>query len=335
MTDRPAPDSLSGAKVLVTGATGFIGSRLALRLDAIGATVVGTGRRVDEVPLLEGTGVALHKADLRDAEAMQAAARDVDVVFHVAAWLGADKPNAEPAIEINVTATEQLVRLAAEAGARRFVQVSTIAVYGAPPDGPLGIDTPLDTSQRNDEYGRTKAEGEQRAVALGRELGIEVAVVRPGMVYGPGSWTWTAGMLKLVRSGTPVLVGAGDGHASPIFVEDLVDLLVLAGGHPDAAGRVFHAVERPSPWTEFFGFYGAMCGRKPRRLPLWLARILAVASEKLPLGLPLTRSRLKHMRAKPVYGIDEGRELLGWTPATPLERGMEISADWLREIGKL
>jgi nucleoside-diphosphate-sugar epimerase len=332
---RPAPEALAGAKVLVTGATGFIGSRLALRLDAIGAEVTGSGRRVDEVPLLAASGVRLEKADLRDAAAMGALCVGQDVVFHVAAWLGADRPIPEPAWAINVEATEALVRSAAEAGVRRFVLVSTIAVYGAPPDGPLGVDTPMDVSPRNDEYGRTKAEGEKRAVALGAQLGVEVAVVRPGMVYGPGSWTWTAGMLKLVRKGTPVLVGAGDGHASPVFVEDLVDLLVLAAARPEAAGRVFHGVDRPAPWTEFFGFYGAMCGRKPRRMPMWLARILAVASEKLPLGLPLTRSRLEHMKAKPVYLIDEGRDLLGWTPATTLEQGMALSADWLRSIGKL
>lgn len=332
---RPAPDSLKGTKVVVTGVTGFIGGHLARRLHELGADVVGTGRRIDKVPSLAAVGIGLHKADLRDADAMRAAVQGAEVVFHVAAWLGADRPIPEPAHAINVDATGQLVRLAAEAGVRRFVQVSTIAVYGAPPDGDLDVDHLLDLSERNDEYGRTKAEGEQLAVRLAAELGVDLAVVRPGMVYGPGSWTWTAGMLKLVRRGTPVLVGAGDGHASPIFVQDLVDLLVLAGTHPDAPGGVFHAVERPSPWTEFFGFYGAMCGRRPRRLPLWLASILAVASEKLPLGLPLTRSRLEHMKAKPVYRIDRARDLLGWTPLTPLERGMEISADWLREIGKL
>lgn len=120
-----------------------------------------------------------------------------------------------------------------------------------------------------------------------------------------------------------------------MLVEDLVDLLILAGGHPEAPGRVFHGVERPSPWTEFFGFYGAMCGRKPRRLPLWLASMLALASEKLPLGLPLTQSRLQYMKAKPVYRIEGGRDLLGWTARVSLVEGMAISADWLREIGRL
>ena len=335
MTDRPAPASLEGARVLVTGVTGFIGGHLARRLEGLGAAVVGSGRRIDSVPALAATGVKLCKADLRDADAMGALVEHQDVVFHVAAWLGADRPIPEPAHAINVEATEQLVRLAAEAGVRRFVQVSSIAVYGAPPDGDVPVGWPLDTTSRNDEYGRTKALGEQAAARLGQEMGIEVVIVRPGMVYGPGSWTWTAGMAKLVRKGTPVLFGAGDGHASPIYIDDLVDLLVLAGSHSAAAGQVFHAVERPSPWTEFFGYYGKMVGRKPRRLPMWLASTLALASEKLPLGLPLTRSRLLHIKSKPVYRIDLGERLLGWQPRVPLVEGMERSAAWLREIGKL
>jgi nucleoside-diphosphate-sugar epimerase len=326
---------LKGTRVLVTGVTGFVGGHLARRLEELGAAVVGSGRRIESVPALAASGVKLCKADLRDAEAMGALVKSQDVVFHVAAWLGADRPIPEPAHAINVEATEQLVRLAAEAGVRRFVQVSTIAVYGAPPDGDVPVGWPLDTTARNDEYGRTKALGEQAAARLCKELGIEVAIVRPGMVYGPGSRTWTAGMLKLVRKGTPVLFGAGDGHASPIYIDDLVDLLVLAGSHPAAAGQAFHAVERPSPWTEFFGFYSQMAGRKLRKLPMWLASTLALASEKLPLGLPLTRSRLLHIKSKPVYRIDQGKKLLGWEPRTSLVDGMDRSAEWLREIGKL
>lgn len=322
--------------MLVTGATGFIGSRLARRLEEAGAVVRGTGRKPrEEVPTLAGTDIELVKADLRDKEAMAAAIEGVDVVFAVAAWLGADRPIPEPAHEINVEAAEQLVRLAADAGVSRVVHVSTIAAYGPPPDGPVPEEFALDTSQGNDEYGRTKAEGELRVRAVAAELDLPVAVVRPGMVYGPGSWTWTASIAKLVRKGVPTIFGDGSGCGSPIYVDDLCDLLALAATHDGAVGEAFNAVDRPVPWTEFFGAYGDMMGKKPKRIPMWLATGVAAANELLPLGLPLNRTRLRHYRAKPDYVRTRAQERLGWEPTVSFAQGMEHSAQWLRSVGRL
>ena len=329
-------DDLTGRGVLVTGATGFIGGRLAQRLDAAGATVRGTGRKArEDVPALQDTNVELVRADLRDRDAMAAAVDGCEVVFAVAAWLGGDRPVPEPARDINIDAAVQLVEVCADAGVKRVVHVSTIAAYGPPPDGPVPEEHPLDPSDANDEYGRTKAEGEVKVFEAAAARDLPVAVVRPGMVYGPGSWTWTAKIASLVAKGVPTIFGDGAGCGSPIFVDDLCDLLTICATHDGAVGEAFNAVDRPVPWSEFFGAYGDMVGRKPKRIPMWAASTIAFANEILPLGLPLNRTRLRHYRAKPDYLRVKAQERLGWAPCVSFADGMEASAGWLKEIGRL
>ncbi len=327
---------LHDRSILVTGATGFIGGALArsLALDH-GANVVGTGRRTDEViPSLEGTTVTLENADLRDTDRMRELVDGAEIVFHVAAWLGSDKPNPDPAHEINVTSVESLVKTAAAAGVKRFVQVSTIGAYGVPPDSEITEEQALDRSDRNDEYGRTKAEGEARALSISRDLGLELSIVRPGMVYGPGSWTWTAGMFDLVKKGVPTLLGPSDGHASVVHIDDLVELLILAATEDSAVYEAYNGVTEAVPWHRFFGSFGELAGRNPKKLPMWLAGTLSALNQVLPLGLPLNKERIEHYKAKPVYSRAKTRAL-GWEPKISWDEGMRTSAAWLREIGKL
>ncbi|MCP5101606.1 MAG: NAD-dependent epimerase/dehydratase family protein, partial [Chloroflexi bacterium] len=164
--------ALKNKNVLVTGATGFIGGRLAQRLAVEeGANVTGTGRSLDKVPFLKEAGVDLQQADLQDTARYRELMVGKDVVFHVAAWMRqSDETNAVP---LNVEAVETLIRLAADAGVGRFVLVSTIAAYGVPSRNNVTEDYPLDTTQ-DEPYGRTKAQGELRAFEVAKEVGIEM-----------------------------------------------------------------------------------------------------------------------------------------------------------------
>lgn len=315
-------NSLDGRRVLVTGATGFVGGHLCERLVEEGAQVTGSGRQVDRMP----EGVDRAEADLRDAEVMARLVRDQEIVFHVAAWT----KGSESAHAINVDATAQLLRLCREAGVARIVHVGSIASYGPPGDGDLFEDTPLDTSDANDEYGRTKALGERAALAT-----EGVAIVRPGQIYGPGSWTWTAGFAKLVKKGVPTVIGKGDGFAAPVYIDSVVDMLVRAAVSEDAAGRAFNCVDTAVPWREVMEHFARMTGRPLRRIPMPIARVLAAINEVVPLGLPINRSRLRYVAAKPVYRTDAAREVLGWEPSVSLDEGMRRSEAWLREIGRL
>lgn len=327
--------ALQGKKVLVTGATGFIGGRLAQRLaEEEGAIVTGTGRTLQKAAYLRDAGVDLQEADLQNSAAMGALVQGQDVVFHVAAWL-VRRGNEDQAYPLNVTAVESLVQQAASAGVRRFVHVSSIAAYGVPTaDAPVYEDAPLDT-QQEELYGRTKATGDLRAQELADELGLELTVIRPGMVYGPRAMGWSVGMLKLVQSGTPVIFGDGSGHAYPVYIDNLIDGMMLTAVHPAAAGEAFNFCDPVITLKQFFTYYGEMCGKKPRRLPLWAANILVAVNALFRLNLPVNRQRVKRFAIKADYPSDKAANLLGYTPRVPVDEGMKRTEAWLRAEGYL
>lgn len=321
---------LEGTAVLVTGASGFIGGRLAAELATRhGADVLGLGRTF-RTPA--PTGVTHEVCDLVDVERLESLMAGREVVFHVAAWLPRRNEASADAEAINVTAVEQLIRAAGRAGCRRVVLVSSVAAYGLPDHDVIDEDTPLDTTQP-DAYGRTKALGEIAARTAAGQAGVELSVVRPGMVYGPGSTGWTLGMYRLVKKGVPVLFGSG-GHAYPVYVDDVVDMLVRCGSRPEAVGEAYNCVDHSIGWPQFFGYYGQMAGRAPRRVPVFVARLIALAAQTLPLDIPLDRDRLRQYLRDLQFPTDKAHQQLDWQVQVPLEEGMRRSHEWLQQTAR-
>ena len=325
--------ALQNKHVLVTGATGVIGGRLAQRLAVEeGAIVTGTGRSLEKVPFLQEAGVNLVQANLSDYEKMGELVQNQDVIFHVAAWLGRRGYADEMAYTLNVTATESLVKQAAAAGVGRFVLVSSIAAYEFPTCRFIHEDTPLDPEQLL-SYGRTKAIGEHRATALANELGLALSIVRPALVYGPRAESWTINMVKLVKKGVPLLFGDGSGTAYPVYIDNLVDGMLLTAVHPAAVGEAFNFSDPAITMQEFFKYYGEMCGRKPRRLPFWVANIMLVFNNWFNLNLPINEDRLKRIALKIEYPTTKAEDLLGYKMRVPIPEGMQRTEVWLREEG--
>lgn len=317
----------------MTGATGFIGGRLAKRLAQEPQTrVTGTGRNVEAGAALQKAGVAFRAAELLDFSAMRALVEGQDLVYHVAAWLGGRHGGKEMAWALNVYATIQLLQMAAAAGVRRFVYVSSIAAFGATRQEIVTEDHPVDVRQ-GAIYGRTKAEAELQAQQTARELGIELVIIRPGMVYGPGSNSWTVRMTELVQKRAPVIFGTGEGHAYPVYIDNLIDALVLAGERPEAAGEDFNLVDPPVTWREWFGAYGEIAGRKPVSAPLWVGRAALRVAEILPLGLGVDRDLIAYYTAKVVFPTDKARRILGYEPRVSFGEGMARAGAWMREAG--
>lgn len=319
-----------GKHVLVTGATGFIGGSLALRLITEGAHVTVTGRNRAKLERLEQAGAHARRAHLLDFDALRQMMEDQDVVFHVAAWLGPRHGPPEDAWALNVYASEQIARIAAAMGVGRLVVVSSMAAYG-PPDRAIMDEThPLDTTQRA-VYGRTKALAEQRVAIVAGEYALPAVIVRPGIVYGPGSYGWSLRMVQFVKSGIPVVLGDGKGHAHPVFIENLVDGLLTAAVKEQAAGLAFNFVDRAVSWRQWFEYYGEMCGRKPRRMPLWPARLALLVAERLPLGLSVDRDLMAFYDNRSVYPIARARRVLDYRSRVDLQQGMAQTEAWLRQ----
>lgn len=322
---------------MVTGATGFIGGRLACRLATEeGAVVTGTGRSINDVPNLEEAGVSLAYGELLDFPRMRALLEGQDLIFHVAAWLGPRHGGRDMAWPLNVFATLNLLRGAAAAGVTRFIHTSSIAAYGPPAPGTevLTEATPVDPRQAG-IYGRTKAEGELKALALAQEVGLELVIVRPGMVYGPGSYSWSKRMVQLLQNRVPVIFGEGNGLAYQVFIDNLVDGMILAAKAPSAAGEDFHFVDPQVTWWEWFGAYGAMCGCSPVQIPLWLSRLLLRVGERLPLGLSIDRDLLRFYTAGTRYSMEKAQRLLGYQLEVDFAEGMARTQAWLHKEGHL
>ena len=340
---RPFPDTirpmsfldgkLRNKHVLVTGATGFVGGRLAQRLAVEeGAIVTGTGRNLEKAAFLNGSGVNLVQANLSDYEKMDALVQNQEIIFHVAAWLGRHGNGNQLAYDLNVTATESLVKQAATAGVKRFVLVSSIAAYVFPHELIVHEDTPLDPEQGL-VYGRTKAIAEHSATQLANESGLELTIVRPALVYGPRADSWTINMVKLIQKGVPVLFGDGSGNAYPVYIDNLVDGMMLTAVHPAAVGEAFNFSDPVISMQEFFDYYGKMTGRKPRKLPFWVANIMLTLNNWFNLKLPINEDRLKRIALKIEYPITKAENLLGYKIRKSIPQGMQETEVWLREVG--
>ncbi len=317
--------------VLVTGATGFIGSHLAERLVAEGACVRVLVRDPQKLLPALRDRVEVVRGDLLQPDGFAAATRDCEFVFHVAAWLG--QPNRrEAAYAINVTATRQLAEAARASGVRRFISTSSVAVYGPILDGVVDETWPHSNVYL---YSETKSLGERAAFATQTDR-FAVTIIRPAEVYGPRGGSWTTLPVKLAQRGIPSLIGGGRGFAHPVYVENLVDAYLLAAQCDTAIGEAFTICDADVPWRDFYGRYAAMAGKHARSIPVWLAWCGALGAE---IGAQITRrppaasrAQMGFMTGRCIYSTEKAKRLLGWSPRFLLDEGLRQTEAWLREI---
>ncbi len=155
------------------------------------------------------------------------------------------------------------------------------------------------------------------------------------MVFGPRGRSWTINMFKLIKRGLPVIFGDGDGHAHPIYIDNLVDGLILAASRPEAAGQAFNFMDQAMPWRQFLGYYGQMCGKKPRRLPLFMARIVLALVKPFIGRTESTEALLAFYTNKSVFSTAKAEQLLAYRRRISIEEGMAQTEAWLREAGYL
>ncbi len=328
--------SLSGKIVLVTGATGFLGGALAIRLAQEGACVKALARRPEKAGFLQSNpNIEIVQGDINNAARMVEVTQGCEYVFHVAAALGG---SLEKQRVSNVDGTRKVMLAAAAAQVKRVVHVSSIAVYGYSSRN----DVSEDTSQKPGHvpYNVSKSEGESIVREIGEHYHVPYSIIRPGMIYGPRSNGWTATMFKLGKRQPTLFLGNGSGSAHPIYIDDVVDMMIVLAEHPAAVGEAFNCAPDPAPsWREFIGGYSRLAGHNRwLGIPVLPIKIIAPLIESLltlsgePQDLP---TLVPFMQSKRTYSMTKAHELLGWEPKVELQEGIDRCAPWLREQGLL
>ena len=243
------------SKVLVTGATGFIGGRLVERLiRETGAQVRCFVRNLASATRLARLPAEIVCADIGDSNDVDRAAQGVDYVFHCAY----DRLSRDQ----NIEGLRNLIVSCARHGVRRLVHVSSFAVYEPLPDGPLTEETR--DGDRSSNYVNTKLDLEQIVSDMAAHRGLAATIVQPTIVYGPFCGTWTNAVAEMLIYGNVILPDRGEGLCNAIYVDDLVEGLVIAALSPDAIGERF-VMSGPQPvtWAAFFTEFARALGTPP------------------------------------------------------------------------
>lgn len=325
-------------RVLVTGATGFTGGHLARALRARGDDVRALVRDPARATELSRVGVELVTGDLRDGGAVDAAARGVEVVYHIAAIYRQAGLREEEYRAVNADAVRAVIEAAARGGARRVVHCSTVGVHGDIERPPGNEDAPL---RPGDIYQVTKLEGERNAAEAAAQTGIEVVIARPTGIYGPGDRR----LLKLFRGVARrrfVILGSGRIFYHLTHIDDLIQGFRLCAEVPQAAGRTYIlAGPEVTTLNELVEVIAEEAHVPPPRLhlPVWPFWLAGAACEALcaPLGIepPIYRRRVDFFTKSRAFDIARARQEIGYAPAVGLRDGVRRTLASYREAGWL
>jgi len=347
-------------KVFITGATGFIGGRIAekLWLDWGGVSKClihnfNNAARLSRLP------VEIHCGDVLEKGCLNSAIQEGDVIFHCAYGKTSDKRLNK---KINEEGTENVCEVSLEKGVKRLIFLSSIAVYGEDPPEIVTENTPVKIS--NDEYGNSKIAAEKICMDYHKK-GLPVTVIRPTIVYGPFSPIWTVGVIKRIKLGGWEKVKGLEGICNPVYIDDLVEALFLCVKNENSIGEIFIiSGDQTITWNDYYEKHFQIAKLNPpapissqkRKIKSLINRLVQLnlnilrkyfedqivntyllMEERFP-GLTARINRairggikdneIKLFSRKSVYLCNKAKSLLGYHPRS-FEEGMEITRKWL------
>jgi nucleoside-diphosphate-sugar epimerase len=355
---------IKGKKVLITGATGFIGGRIAERLwldygikSRCLVRNFSNAARLGRLPIQMIPGDLLHKSSIEEA------VQGCDVIFHCA-YGNTENPVINS--QINEHGTKHLAEIALRNKIKRFLYLSSVAVYGPHPPENVTEETPIQLS--DDEYGNSKI----RAETICHDFlmqGLPIVILRPTVVFGPFSPIWTIGAIKRVLVGGWEIIKGVEGICNAVYVDDVVDSMLLSVKLDKAVGDTF-IISGPNTvtWNEFFAAYMKVAGLpKPKiisgvrktlksyfsevlRPCVMAARRIADSQiidfyHSMQQNYPklagtfdtlirggIKKNEIEKFSLKTTYSISKAKRVLDYSPRT-LQEGMRITADWLKHHG--
>ncbi len=320
------PENNKNNRILVTGANGFVGQRLVLALLLQGYKVSCAQRSVTHRQEKRSDCEYYAVGDFTENPAWDDSLNGVDSIIHLAARVHVmQETTADPLTafrKANVEATLKLARAAVKKNARRFIYISTVKVNGEQTRDRSF--TEKDELNPLDPYARSKFEAEQELMNLGRESGMEIVIIRPVLIYGPGVKGNILRLLQLIDKGMPLPFRGVNNRRSLLALDNLIDLIILCCQHPDAANQIFLATDGNDISTERLVSLCADGMHRRLRLfgvPIIVRRILA---RLFP--------RVKRLEQR-LYGSlqadsSKAQALLSWQPPKSVEQGLADTANW-------
>lgn len=328
-------------RILATGALGFIGRHFLLAALAAGVTVSAFNRtptmqKRSLAQQFQSRGVKFHEGDVENPESLHPALDGVEAVCHFASAFRESGMTDDYFIRVNVDGTRNLMQAAAAQGVRRFVFCSTAGIYGSRVPGVIDESTPVNPTN---VYERSKVEAEELVRADAARLGMEYAIFRPSVVYGPHDER----LLKMFRSaskGRFPLFGDGSGRRHMVYVGDVADAALKACLLPRAAGQeMIIAGPSAAPLREILGVLARTVGRDSSgpRFPLAPMQMLAAVTEDacklVGVDPPIYRRRMDFYVNDAAFDCSRARSVLAWKPAVGLEDGFARTLDSYRRSG--
>lgn len=307
--------------LFVTGATGFVGKALLPKLLAKGFLVRALIRKQGSYTSPKIDYIKIN--DLAETKDLTKALLEVDVVIHLAARVHIMSENHESPLDeyrgVNVQPTINLARQAASLGVKRFIFISSAKVNGelTSQNKPFRSD---DQPSPRDPYSISKMEAENALIRLSKETDMEIVIIRPPIIYGPGVKANFLRLIKIIDKGIPLPFGSVQNLRSMVFIDNMLDLIIRVIDHPDASGEIFLVSDDEDVSTKrLINHLSHELGRKARliRFPERLLSLLFKAFRKSDMSNRLTGSfQLDIMRTK---------EKLGWNPPVNFEQAIKIT----------
>lgn len=303
--------------IMVTGANGFVGQALCESLQQQSCVLTQVSRSITSQP----SGRQHQVASIDGATDWTEILSGVNVVIHLAARVHVMRDNISDPLaayrQTNVDGTLNLARQAAQAGIKRFIFISSIKVNGEQTLAGKAF-TAEDTPAPEDAYGLSKWEAEQGLLALAKATGMEVVIVRPPLVYGPGVKGNFATMIKLVKSGLPLPFGAIDNCRSLIAIENLISVILKCVEHHAAANQIFLVSDGDDLSTSAM----LRCLAQAAGVP---ARLIPLPAAWLERGLKLLGKQMLAQRVLASLQLDitKTRDLLEWRPPLTVDQGFQ------------
>jgi len=322
---------------LVTGASGFVGSHVIDALLAQGRTVRAQVRTPSASQELRDRGVDVTAGDARDPQLLAQAVRGVDVVYHCAAAVGPSFSQREIR-EVGLAGTRNLLEGLRQAGSGRAVLLTSVNVLGTRRLDAASEDVPLQRS--GDAAADTKVAIEELAQEYQQRHGVDVTVLRPGMIYGPRDRHNVPQMMRALRRGKFAFIGSRDNVAPIVYISDVVQAMLLAGTTPASRGRVYHITDGSRTTIgEFIDELAKQidCPVSAKVLPYTVPYLGCVVFEWLSrLRLyrgrpPIVRNSLRHLGTSRSFCIERAAKELGYVPRVSYQEGLSLAVKWIEE----